>query len=170
MKSDDINNSIIIALNGMSLDQTTGNNDDEQIICHLNLEDELKSYVIRMTAKSYIFDIIKMDKRIFIFSNYIYFVKNDGTKAWSLAGKSGYDTNILLTIISPNGIIEKQVPINYDQAFFGAKAIKLNSNTINVLGFKTQYLNKKYNKLKDKELYYLLIDSEAKEIYSSWHD
>ena len=170
MKYDDINNSIIIVFNGMNLDQTNENNDDEQIIYHMNLDDELKTYVIRMPAKSYIFDIIKMDKRIFVFSNYIYFVKNDGTKSWSLAGKNVYDTNILVSIISLNGIIEKQVSINYDQAFFGAKAIKLNSNKINVLGFKTQYLNKGYNKLKDKELYYLLIDSDAKEIYSSWHD
>lgn len=169
MKFDDINNSIIIIFYGDETDALK-NNDEEQIIYHLNLDDDLKSYSVNIKTKSYVFDIIKMDKRIFLFSNYLSYNDLEGNKIVSSAGKSVQETNILLTVISPDGFIEKHVPIENSKAFFGTKAIKINSNTVNVLGYQSQYLNNNYDILKEKKLQYIIVNSNAEVLYSTWHD
>ncbi|MCD4794723.1 MAG: hypothetical protein K8R54_15915 [Bacteroidales bacterium] len=169
MKFDDINNSLIIVFNGYKID-VLKTDDDEQIIYRLNLDDDLQSYAINIKAKAYIFDIIKMDTRIFLFSNYLSYIDLAGNEHVSSAGNSMQETNILLTIISQDGFIEKHVPVEKDKAFFGTNAIKLNSNTINVLGYFSPYINKNYDVLTKKELYYLIINSDAEILYSTWHD
>ena len=169
MKYDDINNSIIIVFYGYETD-VLKLSDDEQIIYHLNLDDELQSYTVNFKAKSYIFDIIKINKRIFLFSNYLSYIDSTGNEHVSPAGNSVQGTNILLTVISPDGLIEKQVPVINSKAFFGTEAIKLNSNTINVLGYQSPYINKNYDILNEKKLYYLLINSDTEVLYSTWHD
>ena len=169
MKFDDINNSLIIVFNGYKID-VLKTDDDEQIIYRVNLDDDLQSYAINIKAKAYIFDIIKMDTRIFLFSNYLSYIDLTGNEHVSSAGNSMQETNILLTVISQDGFIEKHVPVEKDKAFFGTKAIKLNSNTINVLGYFSSYINKNYDVLTEKELYYLIINSDAEILYSTWHD
>lgn len=169
MKFDDINNSLIIVFNGYKID-VLKTDDDEQIIYRLNLDDDLQSYAINIKAKAYIFDIIKMDTRIFLFSNYLSYIDLTGNEHVSSAGNSMQETNILLTIISGDGFVEKHVTVKKDKAFFGTKAIKLNSNTINVLGYFSPYINKNYDVLTEKELYYLIINSDAEILYSTWHD
>ena len=169
MKFDDINNSIIIIFYGDETDAMK-NNDEEQIIYHLNLDDDLKSYSVNIKTKSYVFDIIKMDKRIFLFSNYLSYNDLEGNKIISSAGNSVKETNILLTVISPDGFVEKQVPIESSKAFFGTKAIKINSNTVNILGYQSQYINNNYDILKEKKLQYIIVNSNAELLYSTWHD
>ena len=93
-----------------------------------------------------------------------------GNKVFSSAGKAAEETNILLTVISPDGFIEKQIPVTSSKAFFGTKAIKLNSNSINILGYQSPYINKNYEILKEKKLQYILVNSNAEVLYSTWHD
>ncbi len=168
MKYDDINNSIIIVLNGNSLDATT-DTDTEQVIYHLNFDDESKSYIVRYNSKSYVFDIITLNNEILLFSNFVDYIDIDNRKVVSKAGNSSVATNVLLTVLS-NGLIKKQQPVFYKQSFFGVKAIKINSNLINVLGYKANYTNKKFNSLKKEKLLSLFLNSELEVVYSPWHD
>ena len=168
MKYDDINNSIIIVLNGNNLNATT-DTDPEQVIYHLNFDDESKSYIVRYNSKSYVFDIITLNNEILLFSNFVDYIDIDNRKVVSKAGNSSVATNVLLTVLS-NGLIKKQQPVFYKQSFFGVKAIKINSNLINVLGYKANYTNKKFNSLKKEKLLSLFLNSELEVVYSPWHD
>ncbi len=168
MTYDDINNSMIIVFYGTKID-ATADADNEQIVYHLNFEDEQETYIIKSKAKAYVFDIIKLNNRILIFSNFVSYTGTDNNIINSKAGILSKETNLLVTVIS-NGKIEKQVPFTNKQAFFGKKAIKINSNLINILGFKTTYENKNFVNLKNKDLYNLLINSELENVNSAWHD
>lgn len=168
MTYDDINNSMIIVFYGTKID-ATADADNEQIVYHLNFEDEQETYIIKSKAKAYVFDIIKLNNRILIFSNFVSYTGTDNSITNSKAGTLSKETNLLVTVIS-NGKIEKQVPFTNKQAFFGKKAIKINSNLINILGFKTTYENKNFVNLKNKDLYNLLINSELENVNSAWHD
>lgn len=168
MKYDDINNSIIIVLNGNNLDATK-DTDNEQVVYHINFDDESKSYIVRYKSKSYIFEIISLNNKILLFSNFVDYIDIDNKKVVSKAGNSAVSTNVLVTVLS-NGLIKKQIPLFYKKPFFGVKAVKLNSNLINVLAYKTNYTNKNFNSLKKENLLSLFLNSDVEEVYSPWHD
>ncbi len=167
MKYDDINNTLIIVFNGKTLN--TIPDESEQIIYHYNPDDQLKTFEVKMQAKARIFDMIKINKKLFLFSNFINYKDLSGNIKYSKAGTDSKSTNILVSIIS-NGMIKKQIPFLNTKPFYGIKALKINSNTINILGYKSKLITTDFNSLATKELYYELIDAQAKEIYSGWHD
>ena len=164
MKYDDINNTLLIVFNGKSLNPVS--DDSEQIIYHYNPDDQLQTYEVKMQAKAHIFDMIRVNDKLLLFCNFINYRDLSGNIVLSKAGAD--NTNILVTVIS-KGMVKKQIPFFNPNPFFGVKALKINSNTINILGYKTN-LTTDYNTLTIKELYYELIDAQAKEIYSAWHD
>ncbi len=164
MKFDDINNTLLIVFNGKSLDIIP--DETEQIIYHYNPDDQLQTYEVKMTAKAEIFDMIRVNNKIFLFSNFINYKDLSGNTIFS---KAGSKTNVLISIIS-KGMIKKQIPIFNSKPFFGVCALKINSNTLNILGYKSELITKDFDTLTIKELFYELIDAQAKEIYSAWHD
>ena len=166
MKYDDINNTLLIVFNGKSLNPIS--DDSEQIIFHYNPDDQLQTYEVKMQAKATVFDMIRVNNKILLFSNFVNYNDLKGNLVYSKAGSQNNNTNILVTILS-KGMVKKQIPFFNPDPFFGVKALKINSNTINILGYKTN-LTTDYNTLTIKELYYELIDAHAKEIYSAWHD
>lgn len=167
MKYDDINNTLLIVFNGKSLNPSL--DESEQIIYHYNPDDQLQTYEIRMQAKAKVFDMIKVNKKILIFSNFINYNDLSGNIINSKAGTANKNTNILVTVIS-KGIVKKQIPFLNTKPAFGVKVLKINSNTINILGYKSDLITSDFNSLTLKELYYEIIDAQAKEIYSAWHD
>lgn len=167
MKYDDINNTLLIVFNGQSLNPSP--NESEQIIYHYNPDDQLQTYEIKMHAKAKIFDMIRVNNKMLVFSNFINYKDLSGNIINSKAGTDNNNTNILLTVIS-KGMIKKQIPFFNTNPAFGVKALKINSNTINILGYKSEMITFDFNSLKLKELYYEIIDAQAKEIYSAWHD
>jgi len=170
MNYDEINNTLLIVCNGEKLDITTEHSVSEQIICLLDPKEEESKFLIRNPAKAYVFDMLKTENKFMIFSNYSYYTDKDGNKNWSEAGKSAVSTNILATIISEDGIILEQIPIKNKESVLGIKAIKINSNLINILGFQSDFKNDKFNLKKDTKLLYLRFDSEIEPIYIGWHD
>ncbi len=168
MKYDDINNSIIIAFYGTNLDEVV-DADNQQIIYNLDFEDTTKSFTIKFKAKAYVFDIMKLNNRILLFSNFVNYTDTDNNLILSGAGSMSKETNLLITEIE-DAQIKKQVSFKNENAFLCNKAIKINSNLINVLGFKSTYENKKYSSLKNKYIYNLLIDANLQEVKSAWHD
>ncbi|NPA69008.1 MAG: hypothetical protein GXO50_10405 [Chlorobi bacterium] len=167
IKYDDINNNIIIIFGGYKMNKIS--DDNKQIIYHLNPDDQLRTYEIKINAKIQFFDIVKRNKKLYLFGNFINFEDLSGNTVYSKAGTSENKTNILVTIIN-NGMIEKQIPFFDTQPVFGVKALKINSNTINILGYKTELKEQNFENLKTKELYYRLINPEGEKINSAWHD
>jgi len=168
LKYDDINNSILIAFYGTKLDATS-DADNEQIIYNFNFDDEAKNYVVKFNAKAYIFDIMKLNNKLLVFSNFVSYTDIDRNVTNSKAGGLSKETNLLITVVT-NGVVEKHEPFFNKKPFFGIKAIKINSNLINVLGFKSTFENKKYSNLKNKDLFNLFIDGNLQEVNSTWHD
>lgn len=167
MKYDDINNTLLIVFNGQLLNPSP--NESEQIIYHYNPDDQLQTYEIKMQAKAKIFDMIRVNNKMLLFSNFINYKDLSGNIINSKAGTDNNNTNILLTVIS-KGMIKKQIPFFNAKPAFGVKVLKINSNTINILGYKSKMITFDFNSLTLKELYYEIIDAQAKEIYSAWHD
>lgn len=168
MKYDDINNSMIIAFYGTNLDEVA-DADNEQDLYIINFDDNTQNITIKYKAKAYIFDVIKLNNKVLLFSNFVNYTNENGNIINSKAGSTGKTTNLLIIEIE-NGQIKKQIAFKNKTPFFGKKAIKINSNLINILGFKTTYKNKDYSSLKNKYLYSLLIDANLKEVKSAWHD
>jgi len=167
MKFDDINNTLLIVFNGKSIN--TIPDESEQIIYHYNPDDQLQTYEVKMQAKATIFDMIRVNDKILLFSNFIDYTDLSGNTVFSKAGTENNKTNILVTVIA-KGMVKKQIPFFNTKAFFGVKVLKINSNTINILGYKSELITTDFNSLALKELYYELIDARAQEIYSAWHD
>jgi len=168
IKYDDINNSIIIVFNGTEIDATT-DNDNEQIIYNLNFDDYAKSFSTSFKAKAYVFDVMKLNNKLLLFSNFVNYTDKNGNLIKSEAGGLSKETNLLISVIK-DGTIEKNIPFLDKNPFFCTNAEKINSNLINILGFKTTYENKNYTKLKNKNLYNLYINAELKSVNSTWHD
>jgi len=164
MKFDDINNTLLIVFNGKSIN--TIPDESEQLIYHYNPDDQLQTYEVKMDAKAAVFDMIKVNNKILLFSNFINYTDLSGNTVFS---KAGTETNILITIIS-KGMIKQQIPFFNTKAFFGVNVLKINSNTLNILGYESDLITTKFNSLTLKELYYELIDAQAQKIYSAWHD
>ncbi len=167
MKYDDINNTLLIVFNGKSLNPIS--DDSEQIIYHYNPDDQLQTYEVKMQAKATVFDMIRVNDKILLFSNFINYNDLSGNRINSKAGTGNNNTNILVTILS-KGMVKKQIPFFNPNPFFGVKALKINSNTLNILGYKSKLITTNYNTLSIKELYYELIDAQGEKIYSAWHD
>ncbi|MCD6557044.1 MAG: hypothetical protein J7K64_07605 [Bacteroidales bacterium] len=167
MKYDDINNTLLIVFNGKSLNPIS--DDSEQIIFHYNPNDQLQTYEVKMQAKATVFDMIRVNNKTLLFSNFVNYNDLKGNIVYSKAGSQNNKTNILVTILS-KGMVKKQIPFFNPNPFFGVKALKINSNTLNILGYKSELITTNYNTLSIKELYYELIDAQGKKIYSAWHD
>ena len=167
MKYDDINNTLLIVFNGKSLNPIS--DDSEQIIFHYNPNDQLQTYEVKMQAKATVFDMIRVNNKTLLFSNFVNYNDLNGNIVYSKAGSQNNKTNILVTILS-KGMVKKQIPFFNPNPFFGVKALKINSNTLNILGYKSELITTNYNTLSIKELYYELIDAQGEKIYSAWHD
>jgi hypothetical protein len=109
-----------------------------------------------------------MNRSYFIITNFSKYAA--GSKILSSkAGLEKEQTNALLFVLNESGQIEKTIPYESPNAYFIAKAYKLNSNTINLFGFKQPLLSIRTAK-KDSFLkpLYLLINPDGKIYYDNW--
>ncbi len=166
IKYDDINNNIVIVFNGNDIPEYSS--DTEQIIYHFNPEDQLQTYEIKMNGKLNVFDLVKVNKKLLLFSNFMNYTDLNGNTISCKSNRIN-GTNILVSEIS-NGQIKKQIPYFKEKPFFGVRALKINSNTINILGYKSKIAAGNYKSLSFKELFYQLINPDGKIIFPAWHD
>ncbi len=162
MAYDYINNSMIVIFYGTNIN-ALADADNEQLMYHLDFENNANTYTVSFAAKAYVFDIVKLNKNILVFSNFVNYKDTNNKNHLSDAGNFSNKTNILITLIS-NREINKQVTIKNKKSIFGTKAVKINSNLINVLGYKADYINRKFERLKKEKLYNIYIDSNLGQI------
>jgi hypothetical protein len=165
---DDINNTVTLLFNGMKLNPAD-ETDDEQIIYSLNPEDILLSAEQKFHAKASTFDVLKLNNRYLLFSNYSYYLEQ-GEKVFSSHTQGENGRGILITVISAQGQIEKQIPLDTKVPVLGMKAVKNNSDAITILGYKTNKSDCTEIEKGGEELFWMIIDSNVEPIYIGWHD
>ncbi len=163
---DDIANSMIIVFE-QNINKLNLNEENKQIIYSINLNDNTINYKTEINLKGEFFGLIKVEKNIFIFNNF-----NDYTdiKGKTIKTIQENATNIFLSILDETGKITEQKNYLSDTPFFGIKAIKINSKTINIIGCNSilQKLTSQ-QKMKQKP-FYSIIDEKGNEIFNNRHD
>jgi Tfp pilus assembly protein PilZ len=165
---DDINNTVTILFNGSKLNPTD-ETDDEQIIYSLNPDDILLNTEQKFYAKANTFDVLKLNNRYLLFSNYSYYLEK-GEKLFSSNTQGEIGRGILITVISAQGQIEKQIPLDTKVSVLGLKAVKNNSDAITILGYKTTQSDYTEKNIEGEELFWMIIDSNVEPTYIGWHD
>ncbi len=168
MYFDEINNAIVIIFNGTKLN-TSEETDDEQIIYIINPNDELLSFESKFNAQAKVFDIVKINNKYLLFSNYSYYL-SDGNKKYPVNNNQEKYHDILVSVISLQGETEKQIPIEIGSSVIGFKAVKINSDAINILGYKTTKPDYNLSNINNEELFWMIINSNVEKVYNGWHD
>ncbi len=162
-KFDEINQKYIMAFKGFKPDQFECADDEMIVIQYDGLLKQL-SWKQSLKLNGTFVDMLNMNQHIFLITNFSTYQSEDNVLT-SSSGVSPGKTNALLIIIDQEGKIVKEIPILSDKAFFITNSVKINSNTINLIGFKSE-LQKLSSTTKTKvgELIYLLLNAEG-ELY-----
>ncbi len=165
MKYDEINDNILCVFGG------TNENDQNNItIMNLNALDQSIVFQSKIAIKGQVFEVLKMDKNFFVFCNFTSYQLAEGGEIRSQAGNADSQTNIALFVFDGTGNLMQNTPYLSTQSYFGLKALKLSSNKINILGLKGEYLPGNLSELKNKPLFYSIVDAKATELFVNWHD
>jgi hypothetical protein len=164
MKYDEINDNIICAFSGK-----TENDFENSVILSLNAGDQSVVFRTGLTMNGRIFDFTKMDKNLCIFANFTEFSLN-GNTITSLCKSSTKPSNICMISIDPQGNVKNTVHYKSEKPVYGIRTFKLNSNSVNILGQKNEYLEGKLPKITGIDIFYSLIDASGIEKYTNWHD
>ncbi len=164
---DEINQNYLIAFKGMSIDDFESLSDN-LVINKYNGNDFSQEWTSVLNIKGNLVNILKMKQSYFVFTNFTKYAAGSTI----ISGKAGVEkeqTNSLLIVLNESGQVEKTVPYESTNPYFIAKAYKLNSNTINLFGFKQPLISirsaKEENFLKPL---YLLINADGTIYYDNW--
>jgi len=167
IKYDDINENFIVAYKGLEYNKLESKS-DTLIIEKINAISKLVEWKKEISLVGNIFDIIKTDTIYNIFCNFATYKDIDGTTKISSTGNKTSATNVLIMQITESGKLLKITPINSTNPFFGISASKIDSETINIVGLKTQEKNVSDIRIETTdEIYYQIINSKLKTIYSN---
>ncbi len=164
---DDLNETVIVATKGNVMNQFDdpfGNLN----IAKVSLNDETQNWTKEIPFEGYLTDIVKMDKNYFVFGNFTKLFMPDGVAIISKAGAEKTKTNSFAAIVSDAGQLVKIQPFLSDKPFFSLRAVKINSNVINLLGLKSDAFDvKKANYQQIGKLNYLLINLNAEQYFTN---
>ncbi len=156
---DEINNNVLITYHGSLLDYFTDKKDTVSIE-KINLNDFNTEWKNNFYFDADIINILKMDTSYVLLANYRRITINENN---FLNTKSNI-ISIKISIDGKNLIINELMPNYY---LWGIYAYKINSKTINIIGFNTKIDSKNSFKLSNI-LYYLIIDDKNKIIFQTF--
>ena len=131
----EINETYMIAFKGQEIDKFESLNDNLIISEYEGTSTLVEKWSTVLNLKGNLVNILKMNQSLFVFTNFTKFAQ--GSKIISSkAGVQNSETNSLLFVLNNLGKVEKTVPYFSESAFFLADALKINSNTINLIGFR----------------------------------
>jgi hypothetical protein len=165
-KYDEINQKYLILFKGIKPDQLECL-DDELLVLQFDPIIKKEVWKQSLKLKGVFNEVVSMNQNIFIINNFTEYQSDLGYTS-SVAGKSPNSTNAIIFIIDLNGNLSKEIPILDNKPFFLTNAIKINSNTINLLGFRNEFFDiKKVQKSDLGELVYLLLDANGNVFYEN---
>ncbi len=163
---DEINQNYLIAFKGMKVDEFESLSDN-LLINKYDKATLKEKWSTVLNLKGNLVNIIKMNQALFVFTNFTKFAQ--GSKI--ISGKAGVqknETNSLLFVLNNLGKIEKTVPYLSKSPFFLANALKINSNTINLVGFEQALVSKRTVVKEDfSKLLYLLVNTNGDIYYDN---
>ncbi|RLD78745.1 MAG: hypothetical protein DRJ07_12770, partial [Bacteroidetes bacterium] len=160
---DEINENYLIAFKGLNLDEFEDLSDN-LIINEYNGTTLTEKWATILNLKGNLVDIIKMNESFFVFTNFTKFASGSNIIS-SKAGVQSNETNSLLFILNNLGKVQKTVPYISKSSFFIARALKINSNSINLVGFNQPLMSiKTATKEQFYKPVYLLVNTSG-EIY-----
>ena len=138
-------------------------------ICQLDALTKQVSWINNLAIKGTFVDLVKLNQDILLFSNFTEY-QSSAKKLYSYAGTDSIATNSLLVVLDENGSIKNEIPIINSKPFYIIKSIKINSNSFNLIGFKSQ-LPKFQTSMRNEqsEFLYLLMNSNGKIYFDNWN-
>jgi len=133
---DDINENALVGYRGTSLNQfesTSGG----MFVNMVYFNNETLNWSKDFVFEGNLVDILRMDKNYFVFTNYSQITTVTVTIEYSKAGTDKSKTNTMLTILDEKGQQVKVIRYESEKPVFLLKAVKLNSNLINLIGVKS---------------------------------
>lgn len=157
---DEINQDYLIAFKGMAVDDFDCLSDN-LVINSYNGSSFTENWSSILNIKGNLVNIIKMNESLFVFTNFTKFAA--GSKIISSkAGVQNNETNSLLFVLNNSGQTEQTVPYSSELPFFIAKALKINSNTINLFGFNQVLISTRTAKKEDfAKPIFLLVNAKG---------
>jgi hypothetical protein len=120
-----------------------------------------------LPVKGNFVDLLTMNQNHFIITNFNAFV-SDSLSLVSSAGRAPHKTNSLVFIINENGKLVNHIPVLKTNPFYITNTLKLNSNTLCLMGFTGELQNVENIGVREPgELVYLLLDPEGKVSYDN---
>jgi len=156
---DGLNNEIILALGT----NAAGQNSSRFEIYRFPADSKTIPGPVVLNHEGNIFDILKIDDNIYVFSNYRIYADTDGKTYTAPA-----HPNLLIDQISPDGKIVRR-RIESQRNLVGLKAVKLSSTNIVLSGVFSEFMSDVSN-LKAKPLFYIQLDGKMNPVFRNWHD
>ena len=164
---DDINDRLVVAFNGMDLDATKCSSENFTLYSQ-QLKTDSVYWTKSFELKGNLVDIEKMDENLLVYCNFTRYINESGLPIVSKAQETDESSNVVCFIIDKAGKIIKSIPYFSDKSYYALKIEKLNSELINIIGIGgvPQGIYSTTNSDLGK-LFYLLVNSDGKTIYSS---
>ncbi len=167
LQYDDINDNCLIVYKGTDFNGFYSKTDTITIE-KMNLADKKLQWKKDIIIKGNVFDIVKIDTVYNVFCNFATYQDQTGATKTSKADIKSGSSNIVIIQITDSGNILKFKEINATTAFFGIAAIKIDSETINIVGLKTAEKDIYNLKLDNAdEIYYQIINAKLENIYTN---
>jgi len=165
---DDINKEFLLAYKGKTEDQNT----DSFEVATFSLYDSLatKIWDFKFDLKGSLIDIVHTNNDFLVFCNFNQYKRNwDNNELIKLNNSSAAFNNVMSIYLNHSGQVVHSQNYQATAPYYGVKVAKLNSNTINMIGFqgekpKGDYQNFIYN----NKLNYLLTKPTGEVIFSNY--
>jgi hypothetical protein len=157
---DDINEISVIAFHGKSINYDESSL-DEMII---NLADSSGTNIwsTKITFQGNIVDIIKTNENFLVIGNFSKIINT----ANQIIEITNNNKNAFAAFINKAGQIEDLKIFNSGISYYLIDAVKINSEVVNLLGFKDINENISHTKNKNIKIAYILVDIRGNQLYS----
>jgi len=163
---DDVNEKLIFVMKGIERNDNISVNENVQMLyCERN---GTKIWNTDFQLKGSFVDVLKMDQNFVVVCNFSQVTLLNGQTLRPVAGTAENQTNVCSILFNLNGEFVNSQIYNYERPAFAFKAIKVNSNLINIVGVQSNHLNFQTYPLNfSQKLMYMLIDNSGKLIFKN---
>jgi len=166
---DDINEKVLLAFYGKTIDKNATQNSQLEIIKLKVTEKSIEldwQTPVKIDFTGSFVDIVKINQNYYVFNNYSEYTDLGNNKVSAKGKTSAKQNNAFLTIVDEKG--QKTAMKNFasDKYYYLTKIVKINDNLINLLGIYGDSDKVKSDvEKKQGEFYYMLINNKGEVTY-----